>query len=199
LRTSSRCSSRSRLEPEKRGRKAYTLLRETLRKTGKAGIAKVVIRTRGYLSAIFVRGDAIVLEMLDHPDGLRKADKLDLPASDDAQYQPGKKELDLAEHPVEQMTEEWDPATHHDEYQAAPMEYIEKKIASGGTAAVKGGDRERSDGRVTASNTIDLAAYIEQSLKGGKPAAVKSTGTKKPAAKKAAKNAAGKKAAKKSA
>ena len=187
------------LEPEKRGKKAYALLRETLRKTGKAGIAKVVIRTRGYLAAMFVRGDAIVLEMLRYPDELRKADKLDLPASDDAQYQPGKKEMELAEHLVEQMTEEWDPEQHHDEYQAALMAYIEKKIATGGTAAVKGGDRERADGSVTASNTIDLAAYLEQSIKGGKPTAAKSTGPKKPAAKKAAKKPAGKKAAKKSA
>lgn len=43
------------LEPDKRGRKAYALLREALKKTGQAGISRVVIRTREYLSAMFVR------------------------------------------------------------------------------------------------------------------------------------------------
>ena len=186
------------LEPEKRGKKAYALLRETLRKTGKAGIARVVIRTRSYLCAMFVRGDAIVLEMLRYPEELRKADKLDLPSSEDAQYQPGAKELALAEHLVEQMTEKWDPAVHHDEYQAALMDYIEKKIAAGGTAVVKGGNRERSDGSVTASNTIDLAAYLEQSIKAGKPSAAKPL-AKKRAAKKAAAKKPTRKTARKSA
>jgi non-homologous end joining protein Ku len=58
---------------------------------------------------------------------------------------------------------------------------------------VKGGERDREAG--VASNTIDLAAYLEQSIKGSKPAAEK---TGKPSAKKAAKKTA-KKAAKKSA
>jgi len=44
------------LEPEKRGFKAYSLLREALRGTGMAGISRVVIRTREYLSATIVRG-----------------------------------------------------------------------------------------------------------------------------------------------
>lgn len=183
------------LEPEKRGRKAYALLRETLRQTGKAGIARVVIRTREYLVAMFVRDDAIILEVMRFPEELRPASKLDLPASDDAQLQPSAKELDLAKHLVENMTEEWDPAKHHDEYQAALLAYVEKKIASGATAAVKGGERER-DGSVTASNTIDLAAYLEKSLMAGKGS--KTATSAKPAGTKSAKKAA-KKAAKKSA
>src|SRR6187431_3279397 len=40
------------LEPEKRGEKAYALLREALNKSGKVGIAKVVIKTRQHLAAV---------------------------------------------------------------------------------------------------------------------------------------------------
>ncbi|MCW1886011.1 Ku protein [Luteolibacter flavescens] len=182
------------LEPEKRGKKAYALLRETLRETGKAGIARVVIRSRGYLAAMFVRGEVIVLEVLRYPEELKAVSKLDLPGSKDADFKPGKKELDLAKNLVSSMTEEWDPSEHHDEYQQALLDYIEKKAASGKTAAVKGGDRDKDEGKVAATKVIDLAAYLEQSLKG------KSTKTakKKPDAKKApAKKAAAKKAAKK--
>lgn len=182
------------LEPEKRGKKAYALLRETLRETGMAGIARVVVRTKEYLTAMFVRGEAIVLEMLRFPQELRSADKLDLPESSDPTYQPSKKELELAKHLVANMTEQWDPREHHDEYQQALQDYIEKKIAAGGVAQVKGGDRERDVGPPT--NTIDLAAYLEQSIRGTKPAPAK---TAKPAAKKAAAKKAAKKVAKKSA
>src|SRR2546422_6968797 len=40
------------MEPAKGGAKAYVLLRDALRKTGKVGIAKVVIKTRQYLAAV---------------------------------------------------------------------------------------------------------------------------------------------------
>jgi DNA end-binding protein Ku len=40
------------LVPTKAGQKAYALLRETMRKSGKIGIARVVIRTREYLAAL---------------------------------------------------------------------------------------------------------------------------------------------------
>src|SRR5271155_2870614 len=39
------------LEPEKRGRHAYGLLREALKESGKGGIAKGVIRSRQHLAA----------------------------------------------------------------------------------------------------------------------------------------------------
>src|SRR5262245_52871997 len=44
------------LPPEKKGAKAYALLREVLRPTGKVGMAKVVTRTRQYLAAVVARG-----------------------------------------------------------------------------------------------------------------------------------------------
>lgn len=199
------------LEPEKRGRKAYALLRETLRESGKAGVARVVIRTREYLAAMFVRDDAIVLELMRFPDEVRPASKLDLPASSDAQFKPARKEMELAKRLVDDMTEKWDPAEHHDEYQSALMAYIDGKIAKGATAVVKGGEKERESGGGTSGNTIDLAAYLEKSIMDGKrtksPATTgkssgKKSGARKSTARKTAKKAArksAKKAAKKSA
>jgi DNA end-binding protein Ku len=49
------------LRPDKRGEKAYALLRETLEKAGKAGIASVVIRTKQYLAALIAQGEVLVL------------------------------------------------------------------------------------------------------------------------------------------
>ena len=174
------------LEPEKRGRKAYALLREALRKSGKAGISRVVIRTREYLSAMFVRDDVLVLMLLRFPQELKDSAKLDLPSSGTKEWQPVKRELELAERLIDEMSENWKPNKFQHEYSEPLMDYIEKKIRTGETVEdVKEGEEEKvGKGK---SNVVDLAAYLEQSI-GKKPAA--KTAAKKTAAKKAAKKTA---------
>jgi DNA end-binding protein Ku len=171
------------LEPDKRGRKAYALLREALRKSGKAGISRVVIRTREYLSAMFVRDDVLVLMLLRFPQEIKASAKLDLPSSADKEWQPEKREMQLAERLIDEMSEKWKPENYHDEYREALMDYIEKKISGGETVKdVKESDEGEPRSK---SNVVDLAAYLEQSI-GRKP----KTAAKKTAAKKAAKKAA---------
>lgn len=186
------------LEPEKRGRKAYALLREALRESGKAGISRVVIRTREYLSAMFVRDDALVLMLLRFPQEIKASSKLELPSSDTKEWQPAKRELQLAGRLIDEMSEKWNPKKYHDEYREALMDYVEKKIRSGETVEdVKEGDEEEPAHR--GNKVVDLAAYLEQSIGNKKPAAKKSAAKEaKPAARKAAKKAV-KHAAKKSA
>ena len=176
------------LEPDKRGRKAYALLREALRKSGKAGISRVVIRTREYLSAMFVRDDVLILMLLRFPQEIKSAAKLDLPASADEQWQPAKKEMDLALRLVDEMTTKWKPEEFHDEYREALLDYIEKKIAGGETVDDV---KQPEDGEEPSGKVLDLAAYLERSFKNSP----KKEATKpKPAAKKAAKKHAAKKA-----
>ncbi|MES2997441.1 MAG: Ku protein [Verrucomicrobiota bacterium] len=114
------------LEPDKRGDRAYALLREALRESGKAGISRLVIRTREYLSAMFVRGDALVVMLLRFPQEIRGASALNLPSSKE---KPAKRELDLARRLIDDMTEKWKPGEFKDEYRETLMDYIEKKSA----------------------------------------------------------------------
>jgi len=180
------------LEPEKRGRKAYALLREAMRKSGKAGISRVVIRTREYLSAMFVRDDALVLMLLRFPQEIKASSKLELPSSDSKEFTPAKREMELADKLIDEMSGKWKPEDYHDEYREALMDFIEKKISSGGSVDdVKEGDEEddsESDGKV-----LNLADYLERSVKskgaakgGAKEEPAKKTVSKKAAAKKAA-------------
>lgn len=152
------------LEPEKRGFKAYSLLREALRSTGMAGISRIVIRTREYLSAMFVRDDVLMVMLLRFPQEIRPAAALELPASDEKKWQPVKKELDLAVRLIREMQEKWQPENFNDEYREALMDFIEKKIASGDTVddvvRPDDDDEEVADGKV-----LDLASYLERSLK----------------------------------
>lgn len=181
------------LEPEKRGRKAYALLREALRKSGKAGISRVVIRTREYLSAMFVREDVLVLMLLRFPQEIKAASKLELPSSKDKEWQPVKREMELAERLIDEMSTRWSPKDFHDEYREALMDFIEKKITKGDTVAdVKKAD---DDEKPSKGNIVDLADYLERSVgqkSKGKQApapAKKQPAAAKKAAKKAAKHA----------
>ena len=58
------------LVPGKKAEKGYVLLRETLRRTGKVGIARVVVRTREYLCTVMPHQDALVLMILRYPQEL---------------------------------------------------------------------------------------------------------------------------------
>ncbi|MDB6078764.1 MAG: Ku protein, partial [Akkermansiaceae bacterium] len=186
------------LEPDKRGRKAYALLREALRKSGKAGISKVVIRTREYLSAMFVRDDALVLMLLRFPQEIRAASKLDLPSSKDKEWQPGKREMELAAGLINEMTGKWKPDEYHDEYREALMDFIERKIQKGDSVAdVRQPDDDDADD--AHGKVLDLAEYLQRSMKKASStssqtakktaSAEKTASKKKPAAKKAAKTA----------
>src|SRR5688572_22833860 len=63
------------LVPTRKGAaRAYALLRETLARTGKVGIARVVLHTRLHLAAPTTSGPALVLVLLRFADELRPTD-----------------------------------------------------------------------------------------------------------------------------
>jgi DNA end-binding protein Ku len=125
------------LEPDTNGKKGYALLHRVLSESGRAGIARVVIRTRQYIAAMFPRGDALLLMLLRYQQELRSPDSLDLPDKK-ARNAVSDQELKMAQTLVDSMETEWDPSEHHDEYRAALMRWIEQKI--------KAGDIERAPG-----------------------------------------------------
>jgi DNA end-binding protein Ku len=144
------------MEPGKGGDKAYTLLREVLRDTGKVGIAKVVIKTREHLAAVKAQGDALVLELMHFADEIIAAEELHVPGA----AKLGKKEADMAQKLVESMSGDWDPEKYKDEYKEALMEVIEEKVAAGGKEVAK---PKKSKG-AKPTNVIDLVAVLQKSI-----------------------------------
>ena len=118
------------LEPGKKGRKGYTLLREALQETGRAGIARVVIRTRQYMAALVPRGNLLLLNLLRFSQELRSPSDLDLPGTADEEGVTSQ-ERKMARTLVKSMEQEWQPEQYHDEYRDALMKWIEQKIESG--------------------------------------------------------------------
>lgn len=179
------------LAPGKGGDKVYALLRETLKQTGKIGIARVVIRVKQHLAALVCVGDTIVMNTLRYADEIRDAGELQIPAPDSKTATLTDKELKMAIALVEGMSEDWHPEEYHDTYREDVMALIEKKIASNETHSITVPTQEKE--RAASSNVIDLVSLLQASLgkKPGKAADADEEETApKPARKAAAKSAA---------
>ena len=155
------------LEPDKRGRHAYALLREALKESGKVGIAKVVIRSREHLAALKPSGDALVLELMHFADEIVDMKTLDLPAQD----APHANEMKVARMLIDTMTEAFDAAQFRDTYREEILAMIEvraagKEMPEPAAAAPK------------ASNVVNLMDVLQRSLEESK----KSRGTAKQSA-----------------
>lgn len=142
------------LGPEKGGDRAYALLRDSLSKAGKVGIAKVVIKTREHLAAVKPVGKALVLELMHFADELADPAQLNLPA-----IEASKKELAMATSLIEAMTDKWEPAKYHDEYAEAVLKVIEEKIAAGGKELPSAQKRP-----APTTNVVDIVAMLQESL-----------------------------------
>ena len=105
--------------------KPFALLRQVLKDTGKIGLAKVVLRDREDLVAVFPHDDGIVLQKLRYPAEVRKVE--DVPEID-ATPKIDKKELALATSLVEQMITTFADIDTVDHYHEALRKLIDSKI-----------------------------------------------------------------------
>jgi DNA end-binding protein Ku len=149
------------LAPSKRGEKAYSLLRETLRKSGKAGIATVVIRTKQYLAALFPQDDVLVLNTLRYADELKKPASLEVPAA-----KVTAKELDMALRLVEDMSDDWKPERYRDTYREDLLRRVEEKVKAGETEDIPAPEKERAP----KGEVVDLMSLLKRSIEKKPPA-----------------------------
>jgi DNA end-binding protein Ku len=112
------------LQPDRGSEKPYVLLREALAKSGKIGIAKVVIRTRQHLAALKPVREALVLNLMRFQNELVDVSELELPEEADV----NEKELRMAEQLIENLSQPFDPAKYTDDYRAELLRVIQEKI-----------------------------------------------------------------------
>jgi DNA end-binding protein Ku len=144
------------LIPGKRGEKAYALLRDTLSKAGKAGIASVVIRTKQYLAALVAQDGILVLNTLRYADELKDPSELKVP-----QAKVSAKELDMAMRLVEDMADNWMPERYRDTFRDDLLKRIEEKVKAGQTEEVTEPEKER---KAEKAEVIDLMGLLKQSI-----------------------------------
>lgn len=164
------------LVPGKKAEKGYVLLRETLRSTGKVGIARVVVRTREYLCAVMPNEDALVLMILRYPQELVDPEEYRLPTGSLADYRISSRETAMAEQLIESMAGEWDPLQYHDEFRERLQGILTRRIKEkGGTTTVEEEPAPRED---AATNVVDFMALLQKSLEANtRTPAKKTTGS----------------------
>ncbi len=111
------------IEPDKTATKTYALLREALKKSGKVGLAKFVLRTAEHLAILKVEGDVILLIQIRFEQDLRDPSEANIPTNIKIQ----KKELDMAMTIIDQLTEKFEPEKYKDTYKVELMKIIDKK------------------------------------------------------------------------
>lgn len=162
------------LVPGKRGEKAYALLRDTLKKAGKAGIATVMIRTRQYLAALIAQDELLVLNTLRYHDELKKASEFEIP---DAKVSA--KEMDMAMRLVDDMADKWQPARYKDTFKDDLLKRIEEKVEAGQTEEIT--EPEKGAREPKSADVVDLMSLLKKSIE-KKPAKRASHGKKRRAA-----------------
>ncbi len=173
--------------PQGRAQKVYALLREVLRRTGKAGLGRVVVSSRQHLALVVPCGRGLVVNLLRWSDEVRDIDALDLPG-DAAEVGLAERELQMGEQLVLGLTEAWQPDRFHDEFREKVEALIEAKrqagdITQGAQAA------EEMPQASGGAEVIDLTELLRKSLQGAGGAAPKPAPAPAPApraAKKAA-------------
>jgi DNA end-binding protein Ku len=164
------------LLPGKGADRAYALLREAIRKAGRVGIAKFVLREKEHLCAVEAIEDALVLTMMRFEEDLVDTSSFEFPGRTEARG----KEVDMAVQLVEHLASDWDPGKYKDEYQKNIMEVIDAKLR--GEKIEVPAERP-----ARAGNVVDLMARLQQSLEATKPgrrkteASRRKTGTRKKA------------------
>ena len=147
----------------KRAEKGYVLLRETLRRTGKVAIARVVIRTRQYLAMLLPHDNALVLNLLRFQQELVDAKEFSFPGGALNKYRITPAELRMAEQLITSMAGEWKPHNYKDEFRAQLHKLLQTRInKKEGTLEIEPGGNEPPEHDST--NVVDFVALLKKSL-----------------------------------
>jgi DNA end-binding protein Ku len=157
--------------PVNKGEKVYALLREALKQTGKAGIAKVVIQAKQHLAVVMPCGPALVLNLLRWGGEIRSWEDLNLPPQG-AKAGVKEAELKMAKQLIEGMSGHWKAGEFRDSFRDAIMKLVEQKAKAGETEQVQPLEDAPAG---QSADVIDLTELLRRSLQGGK-ASTKSGG-----------------------
>lgn len=151
----------------------YVVIRDALRKTGKAGLAQITISGREWLVAVAPLGDGLVMEMLRYADELRKPEDYfdEVPTA-----KPDREMVDLAVQLIEKKSGKFTPAQFKDHYGTALRDLVQRKMR--GQKIIAPHEEPARGG----AKVIDLMAALKKSIaerEGGSRAPKGKTSAKK--------------------
>ena len=163
------------LQAGKGADRAYVLLREAIKTSGKIGIAKIILRDAQHLAAVEAIGDALVLTMMRFSDELADLKEFNFPHKADIRAP----ELKMAQQLIDNLVSEWNPDKYTDEYKENLLRVINAKLKGKKPKLID------EDTMPKQAEVVDLMARLRASLEGKKAAG----SAKKPAASKGRKAA----------
>ena len=150
------------LVPDARASKPYALLVRAMENSNKVGIARMVMRTKQYLTALRAKDGALVMATLLYGDEVLPIEELDVPG---IEVELSDRELRMAEQLIESLSEKFDPDKFRDEYREKVIELIEKKA--------EGQEIVAQPVSEAPTPVVDLMAALEASLAAAKADAKK--------------------------
>ncbi len=141
------------LEPVKGGEKAYVLLREALKKSGKVAIGEYIMRTKENLCLLKPQGEMLLLLKIRFAEEIRDYSELNIPK--DITIKPA--ELKMAESLIKQLTpRKLSMDKYKDTYDEELMKIIEAKA--------KGGRVVKPKFKIIHNKSKDLMEQLKASL-----------------------------------
>jgi DNA end-binding protein Ku len=113
------------LVPDKTAAKAYRLLVEAMRRTGKVAIASFVLRTREALCCVRPVDEVLAVSTMNRADEVVPVSALDVPRA----AEPSDRELQMAEQLVGSLSAPFEPARYPDVHREQVLAIVERKAA----------------------------------------------------------------------
>jgi DNA end-binding protein Ku len=143
------------IEPDKKAEHAFALLAQALTHKNMVGIASITLRSRERLCMLRPSGQTILMSTLYYPDELR----LDL-AETGPEVKIPPKELELANHLIDMLADDFKPEQYTDHYREALKILLEAKV--------EGLPVEEQPSQVSGGKVLDLMASLQASLERAK-------------------------------
>src|SRR5258707_10599791 len=144
------------LGPDKGGERAYKLLADALKKTGRIGLGQWAARGKQYLILVRPMEGGLAMEQLRYPEELRSFAEVPVPKTEIK-----KGELDMAIKVIDQSaSDEFKPENYKDNVRRRILDQIQQKV--------EGKEITEEPTEAPKTQIIDLMEALKASLKGGK-------------------------------
>ena len=157
------------LEPEELGRKPYALLRRVMESTGRIAVGKLSLRQKEHLVTLRPYQNGLAVATMFYADEIRPTAEI----FDEDGAEVSDAEIQMASMLVDQLTGEFDPESHQDEYRAALMQVIENRLGQGGPVAAAP--------EAPKTTVLDLMEALKASLAGAESEPAPAPAAKRPA------------------
>jgi DNA end-binding protein Ku len=141
--------------PATGGAKAYRLLLDAMRESGKVALARIVLRSKQQLAALRPAGDVLTLSTMLFGDEVLAPDRLD-ELDSVSEAEASERELTMARQLIESLSSDFEPAKYRDEYRDRVLALIERKAGGEEITAQPAAEEDEP--------APDLMAALEASL-----------------------------------